>query len=353
MMDFILDCLKISTEVSFVMILMFFFSVILTVITLKMFKTGNKSADTEDELENLKLVDVTESYEKIKTHMQNEVLPDDELKKIAEEKKKEDKEARRQQKNQKKNTMDDSSRKDRVFVLNFEGDVKATQAKVLSEQITAVLCVAEASDEVILKLTSPGGLVSAYGYAASQLVRLRQKGIKLTVCVDQIAASGGYMMACVANRIIAAPFAIVGSIGVVSEFPNFNRLLKKFDVDYEQETAGEYKRTLSMFGDNSDPKAREKFREELEECHELFKKHVSRYRQQLDISKVATGEHWFASDALKEHLVDEILTSDDYILSKIGKNQIFKFVEKKPKKSLLKKLVSGAYEGIVNSSRVM
>ena len=197
--------------------------------------------------------------------------------------------------------------------------------------------------------------IVAVAIIIAHISRIRQKGIKLTVCVDKVAASGGYMMACIGSRIISAPFAVIGSIGVVAEFPNFNRLLKKLNVDYEQETAGEYKRTLSMLGDNSDPKAREKFRQELEECHQLFKNHVSKYRPQIDINEIATGEHWFGVDAVKKHLVDDISTSDDYILTKIenSNNQVYEFVEKEPKKSLLKKLISGAYHGVIGSNKVM
>lgn len=354
MMKFISDCLLISTEVTLVMLLMLFITVIATVVAVKVAKGTKNSDPLQRELENLELKDVTEVYKAVKSHMQKTVLDEDELKKIEAEKKKEEKEERKARKKN-KSSLEEPIKKNRIFVLSFNGDTEASQSDVLSSQISAVLSVAEPSDEVILKLTSPGGLVHEYGYAASQLSRIRQKGIKLTVCVDKVAASGGYMMACIGSRIISAQFAVIGSIGVVAEFPNFNRLLKKLNVDYEQETAGEYKRTLSMLGDNSDPKAREKFRQELEECHQLFKNHVSKYRPQIDINEIATGEHWFGVDAVKKHLVDDISTSDDYILTKIenSNNQVYEFVEKEPKKSLLKKLISGAYHGVIGSNKVM
>src|SRR5699024_4687864 len=133
--------------------------------------------------------------------------------------------------------------KPRLFVLNFDGDVRATGVRDLREEISAVLQVARKEDEVLLRLESPGGVVNGYGLAASQLTRVRQHGIKLTIAVDKVAASGGYMMACVGDRIVAAPFAIVGSIGVVGQVPNFNRWLKERDVDFEMHTAGNYKRT--------------------------------------------------------------------------------------------------------------
>lgn len=207
----------------------------------------------------------------------------------------------------------------RLFVLDFDGDVRATAVTHLRDEITAVLQVAEAGDEVLLRLESAGGVVHGYGLAASQLLRLRDNGLRLTVAVDKVAASGGYMMACVADHIVAAPFAIIGSIGVVAQVPNFNRVLKDKHIDYELHTAGDYKRTLTLFGENTD-EGRAKFRQELEETHGLFKTFVSRYRSELDIDAIATGEHWHGSQALERKLVDSIATSDDMLL-KAAKTQ--------------------------------
>jgi serine protease SohB len=200
-----------------------------------------------------------------------------------------------------------------VFVLNFRGDIRGSAVISLRQEISAVLSVARPEDEVVLRLESSGGLVTAYGLAASQLTRIKEKKLKLTAVVDKVAASGGYMMACVADRIIAAPFAVLGSIGVIAQLPNFNRFLKKNDIDFEQFTAGEYKRTVTLFAENTD-KAREKFRLELEDTHTLFKDFVKQHREGLDITKVATGEHWYGTRALELKLVDELHTSDDYLL---------------------------------------
>lgn len=200
-----------------------------------------------------------------------------------------------------------------VFVLNFRGDLRAAAVASLREEVTAVLSVAGPEDEVLLRLESAGGLVHSYGLAASQLMRLKDRSLPLTVAVDKVAASGGYMMACVADRIIAAPFAIVGSIGVVAQLPNFNRLLKKHDIDFEMFTGGEHKRTVTLFGENTDSD-RAKYREQIEDVHALFKEFVTDNRPAVDIKRVATGEHWFASRALELKLVDEIRTSDDYLM---------------------------------------
>ncbi|MGK3627588.1 protease SohB, partial [Acinetobacter sp. A11] len=149
----------------------------------------------------------------------------------------------------------------KIFVLDFKGDIQASAVENLREEITLILATAKAGrDRIVVRLESPGGMVHGYGLAAAQLVRLRDAGFHLTICVDKVAASGGYMMACIANEIIAAPFAIVGSIGVVAQVPNFNRLLKEHNVDFELYTAGQYKRTVTMFGENT-PEGKAKFEE--------------------------------------------------------------------------------------------
>lgn len=205
--------------------------------------------------------------------------------------------------------------KPRVFVLDFDGDIKASATDNLRNEITALLSMATKNDEVLLRLESGGGMVNSYGLAASQLVRLRQFGIPLTVCIDKVAASGGYMMACIGNKIISSPFAVLGSIGVVAQLPNLHRLLKKYDVDFEVLTSGEYKRTLTLFGENTD-KGRDKFQQDLEVTHDLFKNFVASYRPSLDIDKVATGEVWLGINALEVKLVDELKTSDEYLVAR-------------------------------------
>ncbi len=232
--------------------------------------------------------------------------------------------------------------KPRVFVLDFDGNVRASQVTGLREEISAILLAAKDGDEVVLRLKSPGGLVYSYGLAASQLERVRERGLKLTVTVDQIAASGGYMMAVVANEIIAAPFAVVGSIGVVAGFPNFHRWLDRHDVDFELMTAGKHKRTITMFGKNTD-EGRKKFQEELDAAHALFKGHIARFRPALDLDKVATGEHWYGSEALTLGLVDKIGTSDDYVLAARERARVFQ-VQWVPQRRFMDRL-GGAIEG--------
>lgn len=203
--------------------------------------------------------------------------------------------------------------KPRVYVLDFKGSMDAHEVSSLREEITAVLAVARAEDQVVLRLESPGGVVHGYGLASSQLQRLRDKQIPLTVAVDKVAASGGYMMACVADKIVAAPFSIIGSIGVVAQIPNFNRFLKNKDIDVELHTAGQYKRTLTLLGENTE-EGRQKFREDLNDTHQLFKSFVHQMRPSLDIEQVATGEHWYGNQALEKGLVDQVGTSDDLLL---------------------------------------
>lgn len=216
----------------------------------------------------------------------------------------------------------DNDAKGRVFVLNFHGDIKASALENLRHEVTAVLDIARSQDEILVRLESGGGMVHAYGLAASQLVRIRDAGIPLTITVDKVAASGGYMMACIADRILVAPFAMLGSIGVVAQLPNFHRLLKKHQVDFEMLTAGEYKRTLTLFGENTD-KGREKFQEDLENIHQLFKRFVAQYRPALDVESVATGEVWFGTEALDKQLADEVKTSDQYLSERVREADVF------------------------------
>jgi len=241
-------------------------------------------------------------------------------------------ERRREEKREQKSLkLGGGKARSRIFVLDFDGDLEASAVEHLREEISAVLQVAEPEDEILVRLESEGGLVHGYGLAASQLARIRGRGLRLTVAVDKVAASGGYLMACVADRIIAAPFAILGSIGVVAQLPNFHRLLDEHKVDFELHTAGQHKRTLTLFGENTD-EARAKFREELDETHALFKSFVTEHRPQLAIDAVATGEHWFGTRALELKLVDEIKTSDDYLLGRFSEHDLYSVRYHRPKR---------------------
>jgi len=227
-------------------------------------------------------------------------------------------------------------KKPRTFVLKFEGDIHASRVEQFRDEITTLLTVAEKQDEVVIVIESPGGTVHGYGLAAAQILRLKDAGIKVTACVDKVAASGGYMMACTAHQILAAPFAIIGSIGVLAQVPNFHRLLKKMNVDYEEISAGEYKRTVSVLGEITD-KGRAKFKQQIEETHVLFKEFVGRERPQVEMDKVATGEYWFGTQAKELKLVDEIKTSDAYLLEKKDTHHILS-VKLSAKKKLSEKI---------------
>ncbi len=239
-----------------------------------------------------------------------------------------------------KKSKKSKEKKPKLYLLEFKGDIKASQVEQLREEVSSILTVAQPQDEVVIRIESPGGSVNGYGLAAAQLQRIRDKNIPLTACIDKVAASGGYLMACVANKIIAAPFAIIGSIGVVAQIPNFHRWLKKNNIDIELLTAGEYKRTLTLFGENTD-KDREKFQEDLEKIHTAFRQYVLSNRSQLNIDEVSTGEHWLAKDAFDLHLVDVLQTSDDYLISNMNKFKAFK-LSAHTKESLINKVLRPA-----------
>lgn len=290
----------------------------------------------------LVVTDLSEHFDETVKHLRDFHLSEEELKQQEKAEKKAEKQKAKALKAKLKKGEAPDSPKPCVYVLDFKGDISASQTTALREEISAILNVAKPEDEVLLRLESPGGVVHGYGLAASQLARLKQKGIKLTVAVDKVAASGGYMMACVADKIIAAPFAIIGSIGVVAQVPNIHRLLKKHDVDVDVMTAGEFKRTVTVLGENTE-KGKQKFQEELEETHELFKQFVHQNRPHLDVNKVATGEHWFGSQALELELIDGISTSDDLLLEAMKDKSVIG-VTYKVKKPLLKKLGQQAEE---------
>jgi len=280
--------------------------------------------------------DLNGKYQQTRDFLLSEILPKKEYRAVLKKQKKQEK--------QKKGEHSKKRKEKTAFVLHFNGDIRASAVCALREEVNAILGVAEKNDEAIVCLESSGGMVHAYGLGTDQLLRLREKGIRLTVLVDRIAASGGYMMACVADHLVAAPFAMIGSIGVVLQLPNFHRLLKERHVDFEQITAGRYKRTLSLFGHNTD-EGREKSREEIEAIHTQFQTLVSEYRKKADIEKVTTGEHWTGAEALSLKLVDELGTSDDYLMKQADKMKLLE-IRYCQRKSVAEKLAA-AKNGIM------
>jgi serine protease SohB len=278
---------------------------------------------------HIEVESLNDKYRQMSDVMQSNILSETAYKKII---KLEKKDKKLQLKSEKSKLKFDNPEREKpiIFVVDFDGDIRASAGEALAEQITAILTQATLKDEVLVRLESSGGMVHSYGFTSSQLQRVRDKGISLTVCVDKVAASGGYMMACIATKLLAAPFAVIGSIGVVAQIPNFNRLLKKHDVDYEVLTAGEFKRTMTVLGENTE-KGRQKFQQDIQETHNLFKAFVSEHRQKLDIDDVATGEVWFGQKALEKKLVDAIQTSDDYLFQHHPESDIYKikWVEKR------------------------
>ena len=298
---------------------------------------------------HIQVTKLNEKFKAMREALQHAVLDEDQQKQIEKDEKKRAKAEKAEHKKaakakSKETEQLDAEHKKRVFVLDFDGDIKASANESLRETISAVLSLATPKDEIVVKVESGGGMVHSYGLASSQLARITNKQIPLTVCVDKVAASGGYMMACVADKIIAAPFAILGSIGVVAQLPNFHRLLKKHDIDYEMFTAGEFKRTVTMFGENT-AKGREKFVEDLEDTHVLFKEFVSEHRPQVDIAAVATGEVWYGRRAIDVKLVDELQTSDEYLLNQCETADIYE-IDFAVKKSLPEKLGMAAQTAV-------
>jgi len=303
----------------------------------------------------IRVTPLNDHFDEMRETLRESVLEKDQLKKIHKQEKKAAKaelkqtrvKEREKQKTEEGSESDSSAvidRKKRSYVLNFKGDMAAEAVTSLREEITAILTLAEQADEVILRLESPGGMVHAYGLASSQLLRIKNAGIPLTICVDKVAASGGYMMACLADKLVSAPFAIIGSIGVLVQMPNFHRILKKNDVDYEIISAGEFKRTLSTFGEIT-KKGKAKVQEDVETIHGIFKQWVKDHRPSVEIDKISTGETWVGMQAKERYMVDEIKTSDECILAACETADVFE-VEFELKKSIQDKL-GAAIPGVV------
>ena len=288
----------------------------------------------------LQVSKLNDFYKGLRERLEQTLLDKDQLKALRKGEAKSEKNEKKQKKK--------PEAKPRVFVLDFDGDIKASATESLRHEITALLTLATPKDEVVLRLESGGGMVHSYGLASSQLARIREAGVPLTVCIDKVAASGGYMMACIGEKIISAPFAILGSIGVVAQLPNVNRLLKKHDIDFEVLTAGEYKRTLTVFGENTE-KGREKFQEDLDITHQLFKNFVARYRPQLAIDDVATGEVWLGVAALDKQLVDELKTSDEYLSQKARQAEVYHlhYAERKSLQERIGMAASGSVDRVL------
>lgn len=285
---------------------------------------------------SLKVTNLNDKYNELRSTVQQSVMDKKAYKALL---KSESKESKKEKKSAKV-----VKARPKLFVLDFEGDIRASEVETMREEVTALLSIAEPQDEVLMKLDNSGGVVHEHGLAASQLLRIKDANLNFTISVDKVAASGGYMMACVADKIVAAPFAILGSIGVLAQLPNFHRLLDKVGVDWEQHTAGEYKRTVTMFGENGE-KEREKLKLELQETHLLFRDFVSENRSKLDIDKVSTGEHWYGKQALELNLVDELITSDEYLIKALEEFDIYE-ISIEIKVGLQDKLLGGLFSSL-------
>ncbi len=298
---------------------------------------------------HIKVRSLSDEYRDSQNMLESELLDADTLKK---KHKQEKKEAKARKKAKKKSGEGDQTKEDalkpRIFVLDFHGDIRASAVSHLREEVTAILGQALPTDKVLVRLESSGGMVHSYGLASSQLQRIRDKGIPLTIAVDKVAASGGYMMACLADELLAAPFAILGSVGVMAQVPNIHKLLKKHNVDVELHTAGEFKRTLTVMGENTE-KGRQKFIEDLEKTHDLFKDFVASARPVVDVEQISTGEIWYGTQAIAMKLVDVLKTSDAYLCECFEQEESVYLISWSEKKTLPQKLGLSVQQAVTGS----
>lgn len=329
-MDYLLEFLMFGGKVFVVVV-----GLIISLGFIALLATKNKVQGPQISIE-----DLNKKYNSYKSILAQALLSKKETKALQKEEKKTDKKAKKE------------TAKNRLFVIDFIGGVHANEVEQFRDEVTAILTQAKPEDEVVIRLESGGGVVHGYGLAAAQILRLKNHGCKVTACVDKVAASVGYMMACTADQIVSAPFAILGSIGVLAQIPNFHKLLKKYNVDFHEVTAGKYKRTLTTMGEVTDEK-KDKMKEQIEEVHVLFKDFVKTNRPVVELDRVATGEYWFGKQALELKLADSLQTSDDYLFSKKDDYKILKVTLKKPK-SFTEKLTEAASIGVDKAvSRVL
>ncbi len=263
--------------------------------------------------------------------------------------KKYEKTERKERKRIEKAATEDSEQRQRVVDLDFKGDSRASGVENLREEVSAVVSTATDNDEVVVRLENPGGAVHEHGLAASQLLRIKDRGVPLTVIVDKVAASGGFLLASIAEQNVAAPFSVLWSIGGASQIPEFNRGPVIPRVGFWEGTARKYKRTVTMFGKNTD-EDRAKLKEELEDIHILFKGLVAEQRPSLDIERVATGEHWYGTRALELGLIDKLGTSDDYLISVAKDADVFTVIFK-GKQTMQEKIMS-AFESSLDRAGI-
>ena len=209
--------------------------------------------------------------------------------------------------------------KSNLYYLEFEGDIQASEAAKLKQEILVCLQVAKPTDVFLILVESSGGSVSNYGDLYSVMEMIKKRGHTLWVAIDRVAASGGYLISLPADKIFATPFALIGSIGVLSEVPNFGGLLDKYGVKMEEYTAGERKMNISMFRENGEEQ-KEHHRKKLGKIHELFKAQLVKYRGGLiekkgvDIGELMEGDFWMGENAFELGLVDELKSSVEILL---------------------------------------
>lgn len=236
-----------------------------------------------------------------------------------------------------------------LAVLTFVGDIGAKQYKSFGQLIDEVIINKSEIDEVVVVVNSPGGAVSPYGNVYSQMERVRDAGLKLTVCIDVVAASGGYLMSLPAHKIIAAPFSMVGSVGVMAFVPNLRGLLEDYNINPRTFTAGKYKRTVSLTDEATEEEV-EKFKQQLNAIHRLFLEAVKKYRKDVKMEVVETGEHWTARESVELGLglVDDIATSQQYLLEANRDRDLIILSQKRGfwEGGLLSRFVQGVIEKI-------
>ena len=193
---------------------------------------------------------------------------------------------------------------DRIALVKLEGLL------VSSEHVVEELNdYAEDSSikAIVIRIDSPGGGVVASQEIYNAVKNARQEGKKVVASMGTVAASGGYYVAAAADRIVANPGTLTGSIGVKMEFANIEKLLEKIGVKGMVVKAGEYKDVGSPFRDMSEPE-KKILQDVIDDVHSQFIKAVAEGRnlQEADVRAIADGRIFTGRQALDLKLVDQL-----------------------------------------------
>ena len=208
---------------------------------------------------------------------------------------------------------------------------------------------------VALMINSPGGSPTQSSFIADKIRSLaNKKKIKVYAFVEDVAASGGYWLACVADEIYINENSIVGSIGVISPSFGFVQMIKKLGIERRVFTSGKSKSFMDPFK-NLKSEDVKRLKEIQEEIHKNFILHVKKNRGKKIKSRdeeIFNGLFWVGNSSIKLGLADGIGNIEEVMKKKFGQKTKIKIIEQR-KSFLQKKLSSSISNKLINTSEIL